>query len=109
MLTAYQVSLDLIRELRPIVVALKQYDRDLAGQLQRAATSVTLNLGEGQGRAGGDRRRCYEIATGSAREVGAALDVAAAWEWPVDVVKSRALLHRLGGLLWGLTHGRRPS
>ena len=84
-----------------------QQDRELASQLQRAATSVCLNVGEGRCRSGGDRRRCYEIAEGSASEVEAALDVAEAWGWRVEVGASRKVLDRLRGLLWGLTHGRR--
>ena len=106
MLAAYTVSLDLIRELRPVVTTLRRHDRDLASQLQRAATSISLNVAEGRDRSGGDQRRCYEIAAGSASEVHAALDAAEAWGWPVMVVTSRALLHRLRGLLYGLTHGR---
>jgi four helix bundle protein len=106
-LAAYDVSLDLIRELRAVVVTLRRHDRDLASQLQRAATSISLNVAEGRDRSGGDQRRFYEIAAGSAGEVGAALDAAEAWGWPVAVAPSRALLHRLRGLLYGLTHGRR--
>jgi four helix bundle protein len=42
----------------------------LQGQLQRAASSVTLNLSEGWGRASyADRRRFFQIAFGSIREV----------------------------------------
>ena len=107
MLAAYDVSLDLIRELRGVVTTLRRHDRDLASQLQRAATSVSLNIAEGRDRSAGDQRRFYEIAAGSAAEVHAALDAAEAWGWPVAVTPSRALLHRLRGLLYGLTHGRR--
>ena len=39
MLAAYDVSLDFIRELRPVVTTLGRHDRDLASQLQRAATN----------------------------------------------------------------------
>src|SRR5689334_21705528 len=107
MLAAYDVSVDLIRELRGVVTTLRHHDRDLASQLQRAATSVSLNISEGRDRSGGDQRRFYEIAAGSAAEVHAALDAAEAWGWPVAVTPSRALTHRLRGLLYGLTHGRR--
>jgi four helix bundle protein len=107
MLAAYDVSLDLVRALRSVVPVLKKHDRDLASQLQRAATSVALNIGEGRDRSGGDQRRLYEIAAGSASEVHAALDTAEAWGWPVDTAPSLALVRRLRGLLYGLTHGPR--
>jgi four helix bundle protein len=107
MLAAYDVSLDLIRALREIVVILKRHDRDLATQLHRAANSVALNIAEGSKRSGGDQRRAYEYAFGSTAEVSAALDVAVAWGWPIDAEPTRAVLDRLRGLLHGLTRGRR--
>ena len=69
---ALEVSRQLLRELKPIVAMLRKHDRELTTQLVRAANSVHLNLGESRGRAGGDRRRCFEIAAGSAFEVEAA-------------------------------------
>ena len=50
----------------------------LADQLRRAAASIALNFAEGCGKVGlRDRRRFFLIARGSAREVIAAVDVAA--------------------------------
>ena len=102
MFVAYQVSLDLIRKLAPIVPAIAKHDRDLVDQLQRAASSVALNLAESQGRAGGDRRRHIQIAAGSAFEVRGALEVADAWGWALDTREVMPVLNRLIGLLWGL-------
>jgi four helix bundle protein len=102
----YNVSLDLIRTLRPIVPAIKKHDRDLADQLRRAATSISLNLGEGRLRTGGDQRRHYEIAHGSAGEVLTALDVADAWGYVIDAGNALATLDRLLALMWRLTRGR---
>jgi four helix bundle protein len=106
MFIAYNLSLDLIRQLRPIVPAIRKFDRELADQLRDAATSVSLNLAEGRRRGGGDQRRHYEFAHGSASEVLGALDVADAWGWTVDSAAARATLDRLLGMLWSLTHGR---
>ena len=106
MFIAYDVSLELIRNLRPTVPAIKKFDNDLAVQLRRAATSVSLNLGEGSRRAGGDRRRHFEYAHGSAGEVLTALDVATAWGYVIEQDASRQLLDRLLAMLWRLTHGR---
>jgi hypothetical protein len=41
---AYDVSLELVRVLAPLVPAIKKHDRDLADQMRRAATSVVLNM-----------------------------------------------------------------
>jgi four helix bundle protein len=46
-------------------------------QAQRASGSTALNVGEGCGREGADRRRCFRIARGSALETDVALTLAA--------------------------------
>ncbi len=112
MLIAYQVALELVDELRPILAALKQQDSNLADQLQRCATSVVLNLAEGQRRQKGNKHRAYEIAHGEAREVLGCLDCACAWGWIAEDSAARATCNRLLGLCWGLTHSKhepRPS
>jgi four helix bundle protein len=104
MFVSYGVSVDFIRSLRPVVESLAVKDKGLADQLQRAATSVCLNLAEGSRRTKGDQRRFYSYASGSAMEARAALEAAEAWGWIGDVAEPRQLLDRLLGLLWGLTH-----
>jgi four helix bundle protein len=105
MFITYEVSLALIRSLRDVVPAIKKYDKDLADQLHRAASSVTLNLGEGARSTAGNQRARYESAHGSANEVKAALQVAASWGWIGDAEPQLAILDRLLALLWKLTHG----
>jgi four helix bundle protein len=63
-----------------------------------------LNINEGRRRGGGDQRRSFEIASGSAHEVLAAIDTAAAWGWLDDAVVARQLLDRILAMLWKLTH-----
>ncbi len=84
MFHAYTNALDLIRALVPVVEQLKRYDSNLADQVIRAATSVTLNVAEGARRGGKDRRRFYVMARGSAGEIQGALDTADAWGWRVE-------------------------
>lgn len=105
-LVAYEVAVELVRELRPIVERLAQHDRNLADQMKRAATSVMLNLAEGQRRVAGNKRRAFEIAHGEAREVLGCLDCAAAWGYVDDAGVARAKLDRLLGLCWGLTRSK---
>lgn len=109
MLVAYEVALDLVRALRPVVAELRKYSADAADQVERAASGVVLNLAEGYRRHGRDPRRFYVMAQGSAAEVLGALDLADAWGWRIESEKARALLDRELGLLWGLTrHARAP-
>ena len=78
MLRIYGVMLDVVRQMRPVLVRIESKDRDLARQMRRAVTSVVLNLGEGSGSSGGTRRERYRNALGSARETRAGLDAAVA-------------------------------
>ena len=110
MLVAYTVALDLVRALRPVVAQLRKHSPDAADQVERAATSIVLNLAEGSRRNGRDPRRFFDMAHGSAGEIRGALDVADAWGWQIDSEQARALLDRELGLLWGLTRrGRSRS
>ena len=102
---AYTNAIDLVRALAPIAEQLKSRSAKLADQLERAASSIVLNVAEGSRRRGKDPRRFYTMASGSASEVVAALDLASAWGWVIDDRNARALLDRQLGLLWGLTHG----
>jgi len=106
MLIAYQVAIEMISELRPIVDAIKRHDAHLADQLQRAATNTVANLAEGQRREQGNKRRAYENAHGEAREVLGCLDCARAWGWICEDAAARAKVDRLLGLCWGLTHSK---
>jgi len=106
MLIAYEVALEVIRKLRPVVEQIKQYDAHLADQLQRAATNTVANLAEGQRRKAGNKRRAYENAHGEAREMLGCLDCALAWGWVTDDAAARAELDQLLALCWGLTHCR---
>ena len=103
MFIAYEVSKEVITELRSIVPTIDRHDRDLADQLRRAANSVALNLAEGARSQGGNKHKHYAIAHGSANEVRGALDLAIAWGWLVDPRAALAKLDRLLSLLWGLT------
>jgi len=68
-----------------------------------------LNLGEGNRRAGKDRRRFFVMAQGSASEIRAGLDVAEAWGWAVKADEAKVILDRELQLLWRLIHPRPPA
>jgi four helix bundle protein len=106
MFIAYEASLAVIKSLRVVLPSIERNDRDLADQLKRAASSVALNLAEGQRSAKGNKPKHYAIAHGSANEVRAVIDTALAWGWIADAREQLASLDRLLALLWRLNHPR---
>ena len=104
-LQVYDVSIEMVRNLAPVVEMVGRRDRALADQMRRAASSVPLNVAEGTESLGGNGRARFRTAMGSAAEVGAALDVATAWGYvPRDrAVEVKARLERVRRMLWPLS------
>ena len=103
-LKVYDVSVEMIRELRPVVEQVARRDRSLADQMRRAASSVVLNTAEATDSVGGNQRSRFRTALGSASETRAALDVAMAWGY-VSVAQGEPLKERVGRIrrmLWPL-------
>ena len=72
--TAYQLAVEMVDEVRGDVNAMRGDAtlKEVASQLLRAAGSVSANIAEGYARSSArDRRKFYEYALGSAREVEA--------------------------------------
>ncbi|MEZ4261873.1 MAG: four helix bundle protein [Polyangiaceae bacterium] len=78
MLRIYDVIIDTVAGLRPVMERVGQHDAELARQMRRALASVALNVAEGSSSRGRNRGARYHTAAGSMREVGAAIDVAVA-------------------------------
>jgi len=87
--------------MRPVVTAIRRCDRDLGDQIRRAASSVALNVAEGNRNEGGLRLSRFSTAAGSNAEVRAALRVAVAWGYfeAGDVAEVEQLLDRVGAML----------
>lgn len=77
-LRIYAVTIEMVRQLKPVMERIGTKDGNLADQLRRAATSVPLNLHEGAYAQGGHVRSRFHTALASAAEVRACLDVAQA-------------------------------
>ncbi len=103
MLRIYATSIDLVRDAGHIARRLATHDQDLARQLRRAAASVALNIAEGEGSSAGTRRTRYTTAMGSAREVRACYDVAAALGYLEAGIEERDRLDRVVATLYKLT------
>jgi four helix bundle protein len=81
MLRIYSVAVEMCRDAGVSARAIERSDPDLARQLRKAATSVVLNIAEGSGSFGGNRKQRYHSALGSAREVVAVYDSAEAMRY----------------------------
>lgn len=76
-LIVYQRSLDFIEFVHK-VINIENFRNNAIDQLDRASTSIPLNIAEGTGKyTGKDKSRFYDIARGSALESAACLDVLA--------------------------------
>ena len=72
-------------------------------QLDRASTSIALNIAEGNGKyTAPDRCRFFDIARGSALECAACLDVLVAKKQMVQIDPGKELLARIVSMLVGL-------
>jgi four helix bundle protein len=108
MLRIYFDAVETCRDVAVVAKAIERSDGDLARQLRRAATSVVLNIAEGSGSAGGNRRQRHHSALGSAREVVACFDAAEAMAYvgPIEA-RTRNRLDVIMGTLTNVLRLRR--
>ena len=109
MLVAFDVALEVINLLRPILKQIERHDSELAKQLKRSSSNTAGNLAEGMCRQAGNKRRAYEIAHGEARETLGWLQIASAWGYTLDDRDVRIALDRLLRLLYGLTIDKKSA
>jgi four helix bundle protein len=105
---AADIAIEIGARLRPVTLAIRRGDAELADQIYRAAKSLALNVAEGGRRFGKDRSYHFRIAAGSAAEIQAALNFAVAWDLCAAESDLFALLHRELGILWGLVGASDP-
>ena len=101
-LDVYRAAIDFIGIADEVVERLPRGRGYLADQLQRAATSIVLNIAEGAGEfSPGDKIRFYRMAKRSATECAAILDVARvrALAHPAQLQAGRELLLRIVSML----------
>ena len=101
---ALELALSIIPLLRRLLPAIRGRDPKLHAQLRDAASSMPLNLAEGNRRRGKDRLYLWSVAAGSADEVHTGLRTAVAWgDLSAESVKEAlAQLDHLQAMLWKL-------
>jgi four helix bundle protein len=107
-LTVYQKSLDIAERISTLTESFPRGSWSLADQLNRASTSISANIAEGNGRwTSKDRTHFFLIARGSAFECVPLLEIAYRKglldEKARDDMKSQ--LDKLGAMLTGLIKG----
>jgi four helix bundle protein len=80
-------------------------DRNLAQQLRRAATSIVLNIAQGEHSDAGTKRARFHGAAGSGSETRAGIRLAMAWRYlqPEQVESCLEGLDHVLAMLWKLT------
>ena len=101
MLRIYPVTIELAKQVSVLAERIKQHDVDQARQLRRSVVSVVLNVAEGSGLRGGNRRLRYLTALGSAQESLANLECASAIGHleSIDPVLRERFRHVIGTLV----------
>ena len=103
-LEVYNEALAFITWLTPILENVQRAG-DVKDQLDRASTSIVLNIAEGNGKyTAKDRCRFFDISHGSALESAAALDILVA-KAPLtrdDIRPAKEILQRIVRMLLGL-------
>ena len=91
--------------LRAILPVLRKRDRNLFDQVQRAMSSVVLNLAEASGNDPGTARARFASACGSAKEVRAGLQLAQAYGYipPTRVSAVDTTLDEVCAMSWRLS------
>ena len=86
----YQLALELYR-----AIDFNKINGPLKDQLHRASLSIVLNLAEGSGKSGKERKRFFQIAMGSLRETEACFDILGDKEKQEKVDRLAAHLYNL--------------
>jgi four helix bundle protein len=98
---ALECAYELVSAIAPALKEIGRSDNALMKQLTRATASIAMNLAEGSGRCGADRRYHFRVAHGSMLEVEAGFEVAHRFGW-LREVPAVAQRRRLTALLWSL-------
>ena len=102
----YQRAREVVQALAPVVAQVRACDADLANQMKRAAQSVVLNIAEARGSYRGNSKTRFGTACGSAKDVRAALHIAADWSYiaPAEAERLDDALDVVCSITWSLAN-----
>jgi four helix bundle protein len=107
-LDVYQIALEFVALVGDVIAQFPPGRHSLADQLDRAATSIVLNIAEGAGEfSRPEKARFYRMAKRSATECAAALDVCRVRRFTPDkfLEAGREMLLRVVAMLIRMVHG----
>jgi four helix bundle protein len=108
-LDVYQVAIGFVERANEIVGQLPRGRAYLGDQLQRAASSIVLNVAEGAGKfSPADKAVFYTRARASANECAAVLDICIKLNLITEVDTHKAILERISQMLTKLIKSHRP-
>ena len=104
-LECYKQSVDIAEDLSKEVAKWPRGYGYLSDQLRRAASSIVLNIAEGNAKESfPERRRFFKIARASTAECGACIDLMRVFGLtsPVEAITLKSRLEGISKMLWGL-------
>lgn len=110
-LKVYELAIEFVSWSEDIIEKLPK-SAAVRNQLDRARTSVPLNIAEGNGKfAPADRCRFFDIARGSALECAACLDVGVALKWvsATEAECGKEFLRQIVSMIVGLIRSNSPD
>jgi four helix bundle protein len=104
-LIVQQKALQAAAELQQLLPVIRKRDRDLFDQVRRAMNSVVLNIAEAEGNDAGTAKSRFATACGSAKEVRAGLQLAAAYGYigQTRLAKLDVALDQVCAMSWRLS------
>ena len=104
-LIVQQKALEAAKGLQPVLPIIRKADKDLFDQVRRAMNSVVLNIAEAAGNDPGTAKARFATACGSAKEVRAGLQLAAAYGYigQPRVAKLDIALDQVCAMSWRLS------
>ncbi len=110
-LIVYDLALQMLAHIKPIIDRTERHDRNLADQMLRSAQSSLFNIAEARSARGRNEVARFTTALCEAREARAAVAVAVAWGYVtrLQAQPADADLDRMAGMLWGLTHRKKRA